>query len=195
MKHKIIFSGWLLLVSMHFASAEKVPSPVLADVCIIQPRQLESLLALPTAAFDQDQAGGWRVYELKGCFVQAAMLIDTYVVDRPTRMTEGDRRNLSFHAGQLYAMAGLKEIASHRILESLNVHESPNGDLAWNIYVLATTAFMQGDKQELIHQRARLAEAKPTSGNKINLAVVDGLVSCFDKPYSYAYSKCRPTVK
>ena len=195
MKHKIIFASWLLLSSMHFASAGKVQSPAITDVCIIQPSQLESLLALPTAAFDQDLAGGWRVYQQKGCFLQAAMLIDAYVADKPTGMTEGDRRNLSFHAGQLYAMAGLKEIASHRILESLNLHESSNGDLAWNIYVLATTAFMQGDKQELIHQRARLAEAKPTLGNKINLAVVDGLVSCFDKPYSDAYPKCRPTVK
>ncbi len=196
MKPKIPFLGLLFLCSSFaFAKTKKAQSQTNPDACVIQPSQLESLLALPTSAFDQDQSGGWRVYVQKGCFLQAAMLIDAYVANRPAKMTVTDRRNLSFHAGQLYAMAGLKSIGAGRILGSLNMQEKPDSDLAWNTYVLATAAFLHGDKQELVDQRARLAVARPTDGNKINLGVVDGLVSCFDKPYNEAYSKCRPATK
>lgn len=68
-------------------------------------------------------------------------------------------------------------------------------DLAWNAYVLASVAFLQNEREELIHRRQLLANAKPTYGNNINLAVVDGLVQCFGKPYKYAYTNCRPTTK
>lgn len=195
MNFKVLSVALLLICPAHFAHAEKVKSQINADSCIIQPSQLESLLTLPTAEFDQDQSGGWRPYLQNGCYLQGAMLIDAYVADKPEKMTEVEHRNLSFHAGQLYAMAGLKSIGAGRILGSLNLQEKPDSDLAWNTYVLATAAFLQGDKQELVDQRAQLAAARPTDGNKINLGVVDGLVSCFDKSYNEAYSKCRPATK
>ncbi len=195
MNLKVFSVALLLICPANFAHAEKVKSQTNADTCIIQPSQLESLLALPTAKFDQDQSGGWRPYSQNGCYLQGAMLIDAYVADKPAKMTETDHRNLSFHAGQLYAKAGLKKIAVRRIMLSLSLHEDANSELDWNTYVLATIAFLQGDRRELTHQRAQLSAAKPTLGNKINLGVVDGLVSCFDKPYDEAYLKCRPTAK
>jgi hypothetical protein len=193
MNIKVLSAALILIFSAYFAHAEKLPTN--ADPCNIQPSQLESLLALPTAKFDQDQSGGWRFYSQHRCYLQGAMLIDAYVADKPAKMTEMDHRILSFHAGQLYAMAGLKTIAVRRMMRSLSLHQEADNALDWNPYVLATVAFLQGDRKELTHQRAQLAAAKPTQGNKINLGVVEGLVSCFGKSYDEAYSKCRPAAK
>jgi hypothetical protein len=188
----------VLLLGAAYASsqttqAHSVRGP--AD-CSIKPDQLDALLALPFLSFDQDHTGGWRELQNKGCELTAAMLIDTYLVDAPEEMKIIKQEGLYFHAGQLYGMAGLRKLAVRRILRSLNLHEGANEDLAWNTYVLSTVAFLQGDREELAHQRQLLASAKPTRENKINLSVIDGLVMCFDKSYNEAYSTtCRAPIK
>ena len=170
-------------------------TPVSTD-CTLKPDQLDALLALSLMSFDQDHAGGWRELQSKGCELTAAMLIDSYVVDAPEELKMIQWEGLYFHAGQLYAMAGLRKLAVRRMLRSLNLHEGTDEDIAWNTYVFATVGFLQGDREELAHQRLVLASAKPTRENKINLRVVDGLVRCFDKPYSDAYSmSCRTPLK
>ena len=173
--------------------AHPIPDP---GACVLKPNQLDSLLALSFLQFDQDQFGGWRDLQSKGCGLAAAMLIDSYIVDAPEELKLITLEDLYFHAGQLYAWAGLKKVAVRRFLRSLNLHERGDEDLAWNPYVLATIAFLQQDREELAHQRQLLASAKPTHENKINLGVVDGLAKCFDKPYGGAYSGgCREPAK
>jgi hypothetical protein len=80
-------------------------------------------------------------------------------------------------------------------------------------YALGTVAFLQRDKPALLSARARLAAMpKPPvwietasgviDGERVffstpwppNLNVLDGLLECFDRPYSEAYS-CRPLIK
>lgn len=176
--------------------ANPVASPSVHADCALKPDQLAALLDLPLMQFDQDHTGGWRELQHKGCELEAAMLIDAYVIDAPEELKIIQLEGLYFHAGQLYGKAGLKKLAVRRMLRSLNLHEGTNEDLAWNTYVLATVAFLQGDREELAHQRQLLASAKPTRENKINLGVVDGLAKCFDKSYDEAYfTGCRAPAK
>lgn len=185
----------LLSAACALGQAVQTPnSPVQVD-CSLKPDQLDALLAQPFLSFDQDFAGGWRELENKGCELTAAMLIDTYLVDSPEELKTVLREDLYFHAGQLYAMVGLRKLAVRRFFRSLNLHEATDVDLAWNTYVFATIAFLQGDRDEFAHQRLLLASAKPTRENKINLGVVDGLAKCFEKPYREAYSTtCRAPI-
>jgi hypothetical protein len=66
---------------------------------------------------------------------------------------------------------------------------------AWNVYVDATIAFLDRDRDALLKARTRLAEIPPEAGKPnskpMNLDVVDGLVRCFDRSYRDAYSACR----
>jgi hypothetical protein len=173
--------------------AQPTPEP---GACALKSNQLDAVLNLSFLQFDQDQAGGWRELQSKGCDLAAAMLIDSYIVDAPEELKLIHLEDLYFRAGQLYAWAGLKKVAARRFLRSLNLHERGDEDLAWNPYVLATVAFLQGDREGLAHQRQLLASAKATHENKINLGVVDGLARCFDKPYRDAYSAgCREPAK
>src|ERR1039458_9209554 len=154
-------------------AAETATAPV-SGTCSLKPDQLDALLALPFLKFDQDQSGGWRELQYKGCVLEAAMTIDAYLVDAPEQMKTVTREDLYFHAGQLYAWSGLKKLAARRFLRSFNLHETGDEELAWNPYVLATVAFLQGDREEFDHQRKLLSLGKSTPENKINLGVVDG---------------------
>jgi hypothetical protein len=79
---------------------------------------------------------------------------------------------------------------------------------AWAEYALATVAFLHHDLPALKAARARLVaipeppeyqqflKTVPPAGLAaakwpLNLNVVDGLITCFGKPYSEAYG-CRP---
>lgn len=158
--------------------------------CVVTPEQLHDFISLSYEDFDQDLHGGFRKFAHQGCELTAAMIIDSYVLSAPSQMNVIERGNLLFHAGQLYAYSGLNELAAQRFLQSLNLHEKPDTSVAWNTYVMASVAFLRGDRPELIHQRDVLARAKATTGNQMNLRVVDRFVQCFGRPYNQAYETC-----
>lgn len=186
----------LLVLSFGTVLFAQVASSSKPEKCRIDPGQLDSLLALPYMKFDQDQTGGWRALANGGCNVEAALLIDAYLADAPPELSEIEKGNLYFHAGQLLAMAGENRLAVSHMLRSLNPQELANSDIAWNTYVLASVAFLSSNRQQLLDERNELAAAKQSRENKINLGVLDGLVSCFDKPYEIAYgATCRPALK
>lgn len=157
-----------------------------------------AMLALEEDAFDQDMDGGWRALARDpNCWDVAADLIRDY------RETRGlTSLSLYWHEGQLRAFMGDVQTAL-QLFESS--YRSEDGGLGWNIYVDATIAFMKQDMPALVAAReALLSLPQPETpwvdakGNDIepppwppNLRVVDGLIQCFDRPYSEAYGRCE----
>jgi len=183
----------LLFASIQTSIFAQSTSSTKPGACQIGPGQLEALLALPFMKFDQDQNGGWREVSNRGCKLEASLLIDAYLADAPSEVSDLEKGDLYFHAGQLLAMSGQYNLAISHMLRSFNPRESSDTSLAWNTYVLATTAFLAKDKQRLLDARNRLASSRKTRENGINLNVVDGLLHCFDQPYAIAYgTACRP---
>ncbi|MCI4590412.1 hypothetical protein MOK15_09930 [Sphingobium sp. BYY-5] len=164
----------------------------------------DAMIALDPHAFDQDMDGGWRALAVKpDCQLAAADLIKDYRAAHP-----GHGTILFWHEGQLRAGAGQSEKALSLFEQS---HQQPNQlnvDTGWNAYVDASIAFLRHDATALKTARDKLANLPPPAQQpdatpeareiKVqswppNLDVVDGLVSCFDQPYSIAYSQsCRP---
>ena len=173
----------------------------------------DELLSLDEAAFDQDVPnGGWRrVGNIPGCEAAAAELIAAYRAKHPESSS-----TVAWHQGQMLASAGMSEEAIP-VLESAK--KDPSQDVAgWNHYVDATIAFLSGDKERLEQARDQLAavpyEARPGLPPLVdgyieftgqpgqppirtrwppNIDVVEGLISCFGRPYSEAYGRsCRP---
>jgi hypothetical protein len=174
-----------------------------------------AMLALDEEAFDQDLGnggGGWRaIGNVPGCELAAADLLADYRAAHPTASAL-----LAWHEGQLRAMAGQYE----RAIALLDLDRKPRGEGAagWNHYVDATLAFLRHDMPALRAAREQLAAVPYTPGEGVpplkdgyfelpsppgqapmrmrwppNIEVVDGLVTCFDKPYSEAYATaCRP---
>lgn len=195
MHRKIFFILLLFLVFARIVFAQSPGASQPRD-CRIQPEQLANILSLSFMKFDQDQAGGWRVLADQGCRIEAVLLINAWLAYAPPELTELEKGDLYFHAGQLLAMTGENRLAAEYMLRSLNPQEPTDADLSWNAYVLSTVAFLSGDRPRLEFQRSELAAGKQTRENKINLSVVDGLRQCYGKPYEQAYgSACRPAAK
>ena len=167
--------------------------PAQAADCAYNPAQL---LAMDYKAFDHD---GWRpLAAIAGCESKAADLIRDYREAHADLLAD-DRRSLIWHEGQMRAAFGDYEGA----IPLLSVD---NPDPAMRDYAAATVAFLRHDKAALMIARAQLvAEPKPDGWDEavaefkangetiiwpLNLEVVDGLISCFDKPYFEAYD-CR----
>ncbi|KPL49671.1 hypothetical protein XAXN_06060 [Xanthomonas axonopodis] len=171
-----------------------------------------AMLALDENAFDQDMQGGWRtVADRPGCAAVAADLLRDY---RQGHAITGGI--VVWHEGQMRAEAGQTAQAIALFEQS---YKPAAEDLAgWNPYVDAMIAFLKRDRAGLEAARARLASVPypkdkdmpplqdgyvvwpATSGRSEmkmrwppNLDVVDGLVKCYDEPYSVAYGaqRCR----
>ncbi len=58
----------------------------------------------------------------------------------------------------------------------------------WNLYVDATLAFLRRDRAAFNTQREALRDAAVAHPENLNnLAVLDRLASCFERPYKQAY--------
>lgn len=176
-----------------------------ADACTYDRR---ALLALDIKSFDKTVDQGWRlVGNRKGCEAVAADLIAAYRTAHAELLINGpvdNVRGLLRHESQLRAAAGQTDRA---IRLRLNARE--NGDRAQQIYDDATIAFLKKDREKLEDARRELAalpqpfwfeeaaaRAKVQHGMVVtwppNLDAIDGFRSCFDRPYTEAYSAaCR----
>ena len=166
----------------------------LASGCEFSPAELDKVLALDYAAFDQTENQGARLYAAKGCHLQAAQLTDVWQLHHQSTLESWQARVLHFHAGQLYAQASKDSygIAVARFQKSSDPREPPSSPFGWNAYVAATIAFLQGDL-EAAKTQLLLLRAKKNEANDKNIAVVEALIKCFGRPYLEAYSPaCVP---
>jgi len=173
------------------AAAPAPPRAPVPDPCQVDRR---AMLALGMDAFDQDLQGGWRrLSERPGCEGAAAGLIRDYREFMLDRIPI-----LLWHEGQLRANLGETEQAI-RLLDRTRRASGDERAAWWNPYVDGTIAFLRGDRAGLAAARSRLAAvARPadTPAGRAwppNLAVLDGLIHCFGRPYREANAvACRP---
>jgi tetratricopeptide (TPR) repeat protein len=165
------------------------------------PGSIIALLGPDYRSFNSDTSGGgWRfVADKEGCKGIAADLIKTY---RETKIA-GQTRSLLHHEAQLRGAVGDYAEAIALLEEILETEP----DISNRLYHQAEIAFFRRDKDALLASRTSLATLpKPDEFDggverfkehfpdqrpptwPINLDVVDGLINCFDKPYSEAYS-------
>ena len=164
-----------------------IPPPV--GKCETDPH----LLDLGFDAFDQDMKGGWRALsDTPGCEIKAADVVRDY-----RRKYQSMMPLLYWHEAQIRASIGENREAIDLMEKS---YQPGFGDVTgWNQYVDATIAFLRADKGAFLKARDRLdhlqkPEGWPRDGEwPQNGSVVEGLWSCFGRPYKIAYDiGCRP---
>lgn len=162
----------------------------------------DTMLALPLQDFDQGDEG-WRSLESDGCEIAAADGIKQYRERNADTVMSADN-TLVWHEAQLRASAGQTDAALELMLSRRDT-ASPS----IRPYTDATIAFLRRDRAGLLAARDALValpepQAFRDAANRyaasypdlpplkwpLNLDVVDGLISCFDRPYSEAY-ECR----
>ena len=133
--------------------------------------------------FDQTMSQGFRKLANKGCEKQAADLIELYI--EKNNSTDINQR---WHVAQLRGLSGDNVKAAQSARLSLRKDEGTDKNrMRWNDYVLATLAFFEGRKEDLVAYRNKVAEGKDLHfGNKQNLILLDRLIKHFGKSYKYA---------
>ena len=140
--------------------------------------------------FDQTPAQGWRrLGEQLQCFEEAGQLID-YFLDSKAGLNATQRVSLSFHAGQVYALAGHYDEALPRFRRAV-INPSASPKFKWSEYVLATVAFLEHDQEAIVKYHDAIQDASDLESNRINLRVVERLMANFDKSYKEALYEDR----
>lgn len=188
---------------------------VSAEDCAHDPA---AMLALNVRTFDQDRTTGWRsLADREGCKAAAADLIAAYRDANAGSLSQQEQRSLRWHEGQMRAAAGQTE-AAISLFETTRRGGMGPYDRVMDLYLDATLAFLRRDRTALEQARADLvAVPQPDSfaaavertrtmyGDEAanamrwpsNLDFVDGFLTCFDRPYSEAYSsdECLPPLQ
>lgn len=136
--------------------------------------------------FDQKE-NGWRKFSNARQYLEAAALIEKYLVVNATTLSYHEKVNLRWHAGQMFAFVNSYARARELFLESLLGLQPLDSPILWNQYVFASIAFLDKDLAKLENFRQQISRGTPMGGQFPNLNVVDNLIRCFDKPYSIAY--------
>jgi hypothetical protein len=156
----------------------------------------EALLSLPWEQFDQTQNSGWRVYvnPTSKQYLEAARLIEAYLArhnDLPAR-----QRALSyFHAGMQYVFYARENVgdplaALPDLDKAIVSGKEPAHSIDWNEMVIATKAFLVGDRATLLAVRERVAAMPTASVEWPNYA--DDLLRNLGKPYGSWWPKEEP---
>lgn len=158
----------------------------------------DAMLDLSFEAFDQGP-NGWRTLDGSiACPDAAHEVLAEYRHHHRNTLTPSNTSLLTWHEAQVRAAKGDDQPATARLMREAAYAGEPD----WQrLYREGSIAFIEGDRGRLITARAELASLPrdPTltglNGNGIdwppNLDVLDGLISCFGRPYSVAYA-CRP---
>ncbi len=164
-----------------------------------------TMLQLTPDEFDQSSVEGWRsLSDRVGCRAAAADLIGEYRRSNWGNLLPHQVHLSYWHEGQLRAFEGQTDRAVPLLLAGAN----PDSIDGFPHYAMATVAFLQRDLAALRAARERLATLPEPTWFKDtkdegqirddmmwppNLDVVDGLIICFSRPYSEAYSdpSCR----
>lgn len=167
-----------MLPSLIIAAATTVP-------CALPPLEAERQVSLSYSTFDSQSAPyGWRHLNAQGCIGSAISLLDAYATSNLAAMTDAEKMELSFHIGQVLALAGRDEESIAHFERSLQ----PTASAEWRTYVQATLAFLKRDAAALIAARAAYAAVAPKS---MRLKFIDGFLSCPNEPYAKAVH-CSP---
>jgi hypothetical protein len=141
----------------------------------------ERMLSLSFNEFDQTEGSGFRLLLDQKRHVEAAELIEDYVSRHHSNLTERERVSLHFHAGQLYGIVGNARKAVPHFERAIYESEpTPDGHPPyWNDYVVATSAFIRGDRRAVIEARTRMGAM-----NHGFHRLVDSFIENFEEPYA-----------
>jgi hypothetical protein len=138
---------------------------------------LKAIPALEAKDFDAATAPGWRALSAGECHAEAAQALGAYIA------AHGHVYHLAFHQGQMLLYAGENAKARPLLLSALRPELPASAPFKWDAYVLATVAWIDGDRERFLRERAVLEAAREFAPNAMNLRVLDALGDSFGGSY------------
>jgi hypothetical protein len=148
--------------------------------CVVTPAEVSRQALLAYAAFDgQPAPTGWRSLSGSGCVDAAVALLGAYEAANASRLRPAESMELSFHTGQVLALAGREQESISHFERSLRNDATPE----WRGYVEATLAFLRRDLEALKAAHVRYSAVAPGS---MRLRFIKGFLACPNEPYAKA---------
>lgn len=94
---------------------------------------------------------------------------------------------LHFHAAQLLGFVDDASSAIRHLRHAKVSEGSPGFPTHWNDYVMATEAFLNRNRADLLAARERMASGSTTDQDRTYLGTVDLLISHYGDSYGAAY--------
>lgn len=206
----LAFMGTTILSSC--AATENRPTAERFSACGADSDEHNRLMALSIDDFDQDMDGGWRAVAYNdGCDDVAAFLLEDYIAIHDLSPDDG---LIFWHAGQTHAGSGNYSRAAEFFRPTFDDTLKPGEPhYDWTLYGRGTLAFIERDRvaleraiseyqdipvdEERIAAMKRFAEEnnvtfpEEAARKPLNLVALEGLLRCFDEPYSSAYGGCE----
>lgn len=160
----------------------------------------ESLLSLAWKEFDQTQNSGWRVYVnlTRKEYLEAARLIEAYL-ERHHELTPRQRALCHYHAAHQYIYRAVRTGVGDPLdaLPNLDKAIVPSKatapSLDWNDMVIATKAFLMGDRATLLAVKERVAAMPPEAVKFLKSPnSPDDSLNNLGKPYGSWFPKEEP---
>jgi tetratricopeptide (TPR) repeat protein len=124
------------------------------------------------------------VLENKGKDLETAEIIDGYIHCR-AGLTPEQKATLVFHAGQIYADLGKRELAIERMRQAYN--KNLDQKYHWNSYVDGSIAFLERNLEKLKAARDHVQAAE---SDHPYVETLSDLIRCFNRPYK-DFENCR----
>jgi hypothetical protein len=160
--------------------ALSVALAAVATSCAVPQTEAAMQATLSYEAFDnREDSYGWRSLNAAGCTEAALSLLATYLSTNETRLTDEQRLELIFHAGQSLAFAARESEAVPYFERAADAKAPPE----WRTYVAATLAFLKHDVIGLTAAREAYAAIAPGS---MRLNIIDGFIACPNASYTKA---------
>jgi len=151
----------------------------------------EVLLSLPWKEFDQTQNSGWRIFvnPTRKEYLIAAKLMEDYLA-RHKDLTARQRVIIHYHAAHQYIYRAVRtnegdvrDAFPH--LDSAIIPENEEApSIDWNEMVIATKAFLAGDRATLLAVRSRVAALSPEAVRYLKSPhAPEDLLKNLGKPY------------
>ena len=169
-----------MLLSLLIAAAAGI-----ASSCAVPPAELERQAALVYSTFDsQPPPHGWRHLSAMGCTDAAVSMLSAYAAANAGGLSAANAMELSFHIGQVLALAGRENESIAYFERSLQTTATAE----WSAYVQATLAFLKRDTAAVRVARNAYAAVAPSS---MRLRFIEGFLACPNEPYAKAVH-CHP---
>ena len=132
--------------------------------CASRPKDADraALLSLPWQQFDQTPSSGWRIYAQREQHREAAELLEVYL-KRHNELTVRQRAVSHYHAGIERVLSGNTPAGISHLNKSIVPEKTPGLSDDWNDMVIATRAFLVGDRTALLGAKERVARLPVSS--------------------------------
>ncbi len=172
-----------IIVCLSLALGALMTPPAKAQTCTVSGSDMSAFSALSYDAFNYGP-NGWRKLSSEKCYYDAGASIISWLIDHEDELDAAQQRSQHYQAARNFALAENREIALLQLRQAQDKGDAKLGEMNWNAYLDAFSAWLSSDHEALNAAIARLEnQTVGADGRKPNLDAARRFELCFLNSY------------